>query len=860
MEEGPAGHLTPAQFRDRFLHYLRYSRGLELRQASAADHLAALELTVREALIDRAVATHACYDRVQPKTVHYLCMEYLLGRLLRNNLIATGLLPVAREAMQLLGLSLDTIAEEETDPGLGNGGLGRLAACYLDSLATLDYPAFGYGLRYDYGMFHQSFEDGWQVERPDSWLKGGYPWEIPRPDLTVPVMIGGRVEWTRTEQGKQRPVWIEQRRFYGVPHDILVAGFGTTTVSVLRLWAAEAASEFDLHIFSQGDYLKAVADRERTDAITRVLYPADHVEAGRRLRLLQEYFLVACSVRDVVNRFRQRHGEAWELFPQRVALQLNDTHPALTVAELMRVFVDEAELRWSTAWDLVRATCAYTNHTLLPEALETWPVSLMEELLPRHLQIIYELDKRFLKSVAGRVDHDPDRLARLSVIQDGGSKRLRMANLAILGSHRVNGVARLHTELLRRRVVRDFAELWPERFLPITNGITPRRWLLACNPRLARVITQRIGEGWARDLERLAALGPHAEDPALREEVLAVKRANKVDLAALSERLCGVRLDPDSMYDVQVKRLHEYKRQLLNVMHIVALYLRLKDDPARDMVPRSFIFGAKAPPAYHMAKLIIKLVNSVARVVNADPDVAGRLRVAFLPDYRVTVAERTIPAADLSEQISTAGMEASGTGNMKLAINGALTIGTLDGANIEIRDAVGADNIFIFGATADEVAAMRDNGSYKPWQLHAADPELAAVVDALSTGAFVGGDAVVLREIWSSLMEHGDRYMHLADFRSYVDTQERVSRLYRDRHAWAAAVIRNIAAMGRFSSDRAVREYADQVWGIQPVPIPTMDLQAGALATLWDTCPTSLADRPPGCPHSAVSIQSWEHG
>jgi starch phosphorylase len=603
-----------------------------------------------------------------------------------------------------------------------------------------------------------------------------------------------------------------------------------------------------------------VANRERIDAITRVLYPADHVEAGRRLRLMQEYFLVACSVRDVVRRFRRRHGEAWELFPSRVAFQLNDTHPALTVAELMRFFVDEAELRWSVASDLVRASCGYTNHTLLPEALETWPVSLMEELLPRHLQIIYELDKRFLKSVAEQVADDPDRIARLSIIQDGRRKRVRMANLAIIGCHRVNGVARLHTELLRRRVVKDFAELWPGRFLPITNGITPRRWLLACNPRLAGAISRRIGDGWARDLERLVELGPHAEDPGFREELLAIKRANKVDLAALAGRLCDVRLDPDSMYDVQVKRLHEYKRQLLNVMHIIALYLRLKDDPTRDMVPRTFIFGAKAAPAYHMAKLIIKLINSVARVVNHDPDVADRLKVVFLPDYRVTLAEKIIPAADLSEQISTAGMEASGTGNMKLALNGALTIGTLDGANIEIRDAVGADNIFIFGLTSDEVETLRDTRTYNPWKAYSADPELAAVIDSLSSGLFVDDDDEVLAEIWSSLMNHGDRYMHLADFRSYVDTQERAAALYRDRHAWAAAAIRNIAAMGRFSSDRSVREYADQVWSLEQVPVPQPNGLGEAEHPLWDICPTSIADRPPGCPHGGTPLASWEHG
>jgi len=810
---------TAEGFRDRFLHYLRYTRGLEMEDARAEDYLAALELVVREVLIDRAVATQTTYRQVQPKTVHYISVEYLLGRLLRNNLIATGLHGAAREAMQLLGLNLDTIAEEEPDPGLGNGGLGRLAACFLDSLATLDYPAYGYGLRYDYGMFRQEIRDGWQVEKPDTWLKGGYAWEVPRPDRTVEVPVGGRVDWVVGADGKHRPRWVDQRTFFGVPHDILVAGYRTRTVSVLRLWSAEAPAEFDFQIFSQGDYLRAVAEREGVEAITKVLYPADFVEAWRRLRLLQEYFLVACSVRDAVQRFVRDHGEAWELFPQKVAFQLNDTHPALTVAELMRFFIDEAGLRWLHAWKLTRAACAYTNHTLLPEALETWPVGLMSSIIPRHVMIIYEINRRFLKEVEAAHPGDLDRLQRVSLVHEDGDKRFRMANLAIVGSHRVNGVAKLHTELLKKYVVRDFAEMWPERFLAITNGITPRRWLLACNPRLAAAVDRRIGDGWARDLDRLRDLLPHAEDPDFQEEVLAIKRANKVDLAQVIAHECGVEVDPDSLFDVQIKRLHEYKRQLLNALHIIACYQRLKADPGLDVVPRTFIVGAKAAPSYHMAKLIIKLINSVAEVVNRDPDVAGRLKVVFLPDYRVTLAEKIIPAADLSEQISTAGMEASGTGNMKLALNGALTIGTLDGANIEIRDQVGEDNIFIFGLTAEEGQALHSSGRYKPWRHYRADPELAGVLDALVDDTFGPDDGGARREVWSQLLEHGDRYLHLAGFRSYVDTQQRVSELYRDPHAWVAKAIRNIAAMGFFTSDRAIRQYAQEVWDLEPVPV-----------------------------------------
>ncbi|HSN56412.1 MAG TPA: glycogen/starch/alpha-glucan phosphorylase [Candidatus Sulfomarinibacteraceae bacterium] len=820
----PAVHLknpTAEEFRDRFLHYLRYACGLELRHARAADHLAALELAVRETLIDREILTRRTYDQVQPKTVHYLSLEYLTGRLLHNNLIATELLDVAREAMQLLGLNVDTIMEEEPDPGLGNGGLGRLAACFLDSLATLDYPAYGYGLRYDYGMFKQTFENGWQVEQADTWLQRGFRWEVRRDDLRVPVRFGGRIDWAETPTGGHKPVWADWRTAYGVPYDVLVAGFRTNTVSILRLWDAQAASEFDFSIFSQGNYVKAVAGRERVEAINRVLYPADDVEAGRRLRLAQEYFMVACSVRDVVNRFRRRHAEVWELFPDKVAFQLNDTHPALTVAELMRFFIDEAGLPWASAWELTRSTCHYTNHTLLPEALETWPVPLLEELIPRHVQIIYEINRRFVEQVRADGLDDPATLRRLSIIQEDGEKRFRMANLAIVGSNRVNGVAKLHTELLKTRVVRDFAELWPERFLAVTNGVTPRRWLRSCNPRLAAAVTGRIGGGWAKDLDRLGELAAFADDPDFQDEFLEIKRANKSDLAVEVERLCGVRLDLDSLFDVQIKRLHEYKRQLLNVMHIIHLYLRLKADPALKMAPRSFIFGAKAPPSYRMAKLIIRLVNGVAETVNADPVVAGRLRVAFLPDYRVSLAERIIPAADLSEQISTAGMEASGTGNMKLALNGALTIGTLDGANIEIRDAVGDDHIFIFGLTAQEVEARLTTGAHQPWALYRADPELAAVVDTIERGDFAGADRDVVRAVWSSLMEHGDRYMLLADFRSYLEAQERAELHYRDRRAWARSAILNLAAMGYFSSDRALLEYAEKIWNLEAVAVRT---------------------------------------
>ncbi len=811
--------MNAEEIRDRFVRYLRYQRGLRLDEAGPADALAAIELVVRDVLIDRAMETQRTYGLVNPKTVHYLSMEFLLGRLLTNNLISTGLLEPARKAMQQLGLNLDVLTEEEPDPGLGNGGLGRLAACFLDSLATLDYPAFGYGLRYEYGMFRQEIENGWQVERPDTWLKGGYSWEIPRPDLTVPVKVGGKVEWRQDENGKRRPSWTGWRVFYGVPHDILIAGYQTGTVSILRLWAAEAPREFDFQIFSQGDLIKAVAERERVESVTRVLYPADEVEAGRRLRLLQEYFLVAASVHDVMRRFRERNGEAWELLPDAVAFQLNDTHPALTVAELMRFLVDDAQLRWDKAWELTRAVCSYTNHTMLPEALETWPVALMESIIPRHVEIIYEINRRFLTGLSPAIQQDSERMARLSLVHEDGEKRFRMAHLAIVGSHMVNGVARLHTELIRSRLVPDFAALWPDRFIAITNGITPRRWLGACNPRLAAVITRHIGSGWLHNLRRLVELEPLSSDAGFQEEVRRAKHENKIDLAQTIKELTGVTADPTSLFDVQVKRLHEYKRQLLNAMHAIALYRRLKAGPPPDFVPRTIIFAAKAAPAYHMAKLIIRLINGIGQIVNNDPETAGLLKVVFLPDYRVTLAERIIPAADLSEQISAAGWEASGTGNMKLALNGALTIGTLDGANIEIRDAVGSGNMFIFGLTADEALRLTEVSGYDPHNYYRSDPELAGVMDDMLSGRFTPGEEHVSREIWSALMEHGDRYLHLADFRSYADRQARVATLYADPAAWTAKAIKNIAAMGYFSSDRAIREYAEKIWKLKPVPV-----------------------------------------
>ena len=819
MNSSPGFLVAPESFRATFLHYLRFQRGVEFERSSRLDHLAALCLAVRETLVNRRLATQRAWRRSAPKIVNYISMEYMIGRLLRNNLIATELLEPAQEALVRLGLSLEELLDAEDDAGLGNGGLGRLAACFLDSMASLDLPAYGYGLRYDYGIFRQKIRNGWQEEVPDTWLKNGYPWEIHRPDLTVPVWMGGHVEWGTAANGEHQPRWVPGRHVLGVPYDVLIPGYGTDSVVVLRLWRAEAPEEFDFQIFSRGDYLRAVEQRERAAAITRVLYPPDDTEAGRELRLQQEYFLVACTVRDVINRFERHRDGDWQTFPAKVAFQLNDTHPALTVAELMRFFVDEAALPWPKAWEITSQVCNYTNHTLLPEALETWPADQMERLLPRHVQVMHEINRRFLDEVRLRAPGDAERVARMSIFQGNGDHRFRMANLAMAGSRRVNGVARLHTELLRRHLARDFAELWPEKFVSITNGVTPRRWLLACNPALAEAITRRIGGGWARDLERLGELRAFADDPVLQDEFLAIKHANKVALAETIRALCEVEVDPASLFDVQIKRLHEYKRQLLNALHIIALYNRIKAEPGSDVTPRTFIFAAKAAPAYHMAKRVIRLINAVADTVNHDPDVAGRLKVVFLPDYRVTLAERIIPAADLSEQISTAGMEASGTGNMKLALNGALTIGTLDGATIEMLETIGEQDMFIFGLTAEQVAQLRASGRHDPWAVVAADQELAAALDVLHRGALVGGDPSVLHDLWTSLMHHGDRYLLLADFRSYLEAQQRAAALFRERRAWAAAAIRNIAGMGRFSSDRAIREYATVIWDVQPIPV-----------------------------------------
>jgi len=801
----------------RFQDHIKYTRGKHAADATDFDKLASLSLAIRDLAVERMLATQRTYHDRDVKRVYYLSMEFLMGRLLSNNVISLGLRAVVEQALGKLGLNFEQLCNFEPDAGLGNGGLGRLAACYLDSLATLEYPGYGYGIRYRHGMFRQEFDNGWQMERPDDWLKYGNPWEIIRPEDTVPVLVYGRIETLPGVGSGPRSVWVDWQMIEGVPYDIPIIGCGVNTVNILRLWNSRAAEGFRLDVFNQGDYVRAVEDKNWAENVSKVLYPSENTHAGKELRLIQEYFLVACSVRDAVRRHLKKHPSL-DNFAEKNALQLNDTHPALAVAELMRHLIDEQDLPWDRAWEITVASLGYTNHTLLPEALEKWPVPLLERVLPRHLQIIYEINHRFLESVRLRYPNEDERVRRVSLIEEGQVKQVRMANLAIVGSHSTNGVAQLHSDLLKAKLVPEFAQMWPERFNNKTNGVTQRRWLLACNPGLAALITECIGDGWVRNLEALRGLEPLAEQPEFRQRFLAVKQANKQRLAALIAERHGLVLDPQSLFDVQVKRLHEYKRQLLNALHIIALYYRIKDNPAGDVVPRTFVFGAKAAPGYHMAKRIIKFINAIGEVLERDPEVRGRLRVVFLPDYCVSLAEIIIPAADLSEQISTAGKEASGTGNMKLALNGALTIGTWDGANIEIAQAVGLDNIFIFGHRAEQIEAMT-RGDYRPSEWLERDAELRRAVASIRQGVFNPNEPGLFDDIHRALTEWGDTYFHLADFRSYADAQQRASDLFRDRAAWARAAVLNVARMGQFSSDRSIREYADGIWDLRPVPV-----------------------------------------
>ena len=829
---GPGPGMDAESLKDSVLKHLEYTLAeLPRHVDSEWEPYVALALAVRDRLVQRWIRTQDAYYEQDPKRVYYLSLEYLMGRTLGNSLLALGLRDACAQALGELGYRLEDLREAEWDAGLGNGGLGRLAACFLDSLATLGYPSYGYGLRYEYGIFHQRIVDGAQVEVPDAWLRYGNPWEIARSGDRLRVKFFGRVHTYRNERGRLSHDWIETRDVLATPYDTPIPGYGTQTVNTLRLWSARAVQEFDLGEFNEGDYVGAIEARARSESISRVLYPNDNVFVGRALRLAQEYFFVAATLQDIIRRYKKRyemHDRArglrvYDRFADKVAIQLNDTHPALAIPELMRILVDVEELAWDEAWDITTRTFGYTNHTILPEALERWPVSLLESMLPRHLEIIYEINARFLALVRERLGPDDARTRRMSLVEEDGERRIRMAQLAIVGSHAVNGVAKLHSEILRTRVFPDFEQLWPAKFSNKTNGVTQRRWLLKCNPELSAVISGAVGTGWITDLGRLEALVPKAGDAAFAERWRQAKQTRKLALAAVIEeqyrrRGRPLRVDPASLFDVQVKRIHEYKRQLLNVLHAVTLYNRIADGHGADVVPRTVIFGGKAAPGYHMAKLIIRLVNAVGDVVNGDPAVASLLKVVFLADYRVSLAEQIVPAAELSEQISTAGMEASGTSNMKLALNGALTIGTLDGANIEIRDAVGGDNVFIFGLTAEEVAARA--ATYDPWEFYRGDAALRRALDMIREGVFSPGDPELFAPVVHSLLEGGDRFMVLADYAAYVACQDRVARTYRDQSAWTRKSILNTARMGEFSSDRTIRQYAEEIWGAQRVTVP----------------------------------------
>ena len=786
--------------------FLRFARGKLWQEASPREKLHALAVAVRRPALDAMRESERRYRDQDAKRLYYLSMEFLMGRALGNNLTNLGLYDDTKAILSELGADLDELEALEPDAALGNGGLGRLAACFLDSLATLDYPGFGYGINYEFGLFRQSFVNGFQHEKPDHWLEGGSPWLIERPDECVSVPVYGSVN-------ALKPAWIDPKIIIGVPHDMPIVGYGGKTVNVLRLYSARSSDEFDIGIFNAGDYISAVQHKINTEAISKILYPSDVVDRGRELRLLQEYFLVACAVRDIIQHYRQTH-DSFEDFADKVAVQMNDTHPALTVAELMRTFIDDYRLPWETAWAITVESCAYTNHTLLPEALERWPMEMIERVLPRHLQIIHEINRRLMAEVERRFPGDAAMQQRVSLVEEGDRRQIRMANLAIAGSHSTNGVAKLHTELVKKTLAADFYKLWPERFNNKTNGITPRRWLLHANRPLASLITKAIGDGWITDLTELRRLEMFADDSSLLERLDTIKSRNKLALANVTKELTSVIVDPDSIFDVQVKRMHEYKRQLLNILHVVHRYWSIVEDGVTPLQPRTFFFAGKAAPGYFQAKLIIKLIHSVADVVNADPHTNKWLRVVFLPDYRVTLAETIMPAAELSEQISTAGKEASGTGNMKLALNGALTIGTLDGANIEIRDEVGEENIFIFGLKADEVASLLASG-YHPETYLGEHKSLRRVVDSIASGHFSRGDKDIFRPIVAKLLSARDEYVHLADLQPYIDTQERIDTEYADRGSWRRKSLLNIARMGNFSSDRAVTEYARDIWRIK---------------------------------------------
>ncbi|HEU4624056.1 MAG TPA: glycogen/starch/alpha-glucan phosphorylase [Steroidobacteraceae bacterium] len=819
--------LNKEAFKHAFLDNLFYVQGKTPALATKTDYYMALAYTVRDRMLHRWISTAATYTQQGSRTVIYMSAEFLMGPHLGNNLVNLGIYDEVRAAVTEIGLNFEELLAHEDEPGLGNGGLGRLAACFLDSLATLEIPSIGYGIRYEFGIFHQDIVDGWQMEKTDKWLRFGNPWEIARPEWAVEVKLGGHTERYTDERGRTHVRWVPHRVVNGVPYDTPILGYRVNTANTLRLWKAEAPESFDFAVFNRGDYYGAVNAKVISENLSKVLYPNDEAVKGKELRLEQQYFFVCCSLQDMLRILHVQHIPL-ERLHEKFCVQLNDTHPAIAVAELMRLLVDERGLEWHNAWSIVCRTFAYTNHTLLPEALERWPISVFSKVLPRHLEIVYEINARFLDEARLRFFGDDARIARLSLIDEHGERYVRMANLAAVGSFAINGVAELHSELLKQDVMHDFAALWPHKFSNKTNGVTPRRWLALANPRLAALITEAIGEGWLTNLERLREIEAFHDDASFRMRWREIKRRNKREFAMFARERTGIAIDPDSMFDVQVKRIHEYKRQHLAILHVVALYHRLKSDSSFEMQPRTFVFGGKAAPGYHLAKLIIKLITSVGEVVNRDAQVRNWLKVVFVPNFNVTNAQRIYPAADLSEQISTAGKEASGTGNMKFCMNGALTIGTSDGANIEIRNEVGAENFFMFGLTAAEVHALKAQG-YSPRSYYETNADLRAAVDLIAEGFFSRGDVNLFRPLIDCLM-NWDPYLVFADFQAYAECQAQVGRAYADTERWTAMSILNVARSGKFSSDRTIREYLDEIWRAPAVPIRLLsqkDLTSG---------------------------------
>jgi starch phosphorylase len=806
--------MTKDDFRAALSHHLTYSISKYQDTATTRDWFIAAAYTVRDCLVKRWMESMQSYYRADTKRIYYLSLEFLVGRTFSNAMLNLDIQEQCKAALYELGQDIEAVADMESDAALGNGGLGRLAACFLDSMATLDLPCYGYGIRYEYGMFRQSIENGMQAERPDNWLRCGNPWEFPRPEMMYPVKFYGKVVAYRCPDGSMSHQWTDTDDVMAMAYDTPVPGYGGQTVNNMRLWSAKSSRDFDLRYFNQGNYIEAVADKNESENLSKVLYPDDSTTMGRELRLKQQYFFVSASLQDILHRYLKHHS-TWDQLPDKVAIQLNDTHPSIGVPELMRLLIDVHQQPWDKAWALTTRIFSYTNHTLMPEALETWPVDFFESILPRHLEIIYEINHYFLQEVMHHYPGDGELLQRMSIIDESGGRRVRMAHLAIIGSHKVNGVARLHTELMKRTIFADFDRMYPDRIINLTNGVTPRRWLNQANPGLAALISSRIGNGWVTDLDQLKKLRNYADDATFRDDFRAVKHANKARLAIMIEDQLGIHVNPQSLFDIQIKRIHEYKRQLLNVLHVITLYNRIRLGTHADIVPRTVIFAGKSAPGYAMAKRIIHLINNVADIINNDPLVHDLLKVVFIPNYDVSTAERIVPAADLSEQISTAGTEASGTGNMKLALNGALTIGTLDGANIEIMEEVGRDNIFIFGLTAPQVAELRRQG-YNPSDYLHANAELQMVIDMIGSGHFCSDEPHRFQPIVDMLLSN-DRFLLLADYADYIACHDRVRQLYRKPVEWTRQAILNVAGMGKFSSDRTISEYAQKVWDVAPV-------------------------------------------